>query len=191
MVAAMGISIDNQNIVSRLTGLASVPIFHYHGGNHMAIHYMARKMFDEGVAAYLKHKHAKSIRLFSRALKYGPPFALGYVSRGAAYLRVGNPRSALSDFNRAIKLNPAYARAYHLRGLAFAWLGETANAYQDFDRALEIDPEYGAAYHSRNALLSHGGHADFSVEELDIINHLMAMRVSRFDADEETNPLAA
>lgn len=157
----------------------------------MAIHYMARKMFDEGAAAYVKNKVTKSIKLFTRALKYDPEFELGYISRGAAYLKVGNIKKAMTDLNRVIKLNPDSARAYHLRGLAHERLSEVAKAYQDFDRALEIDPDYTAAYHSRNSLLAKKGHADFSIEELDIINHLMAMRISRFDQDEESNDLAA
>jgi Tfp pilus assembly protein PilF len=133
----------------------------------------------------------KSIELFTRALKYDPEFELAYVSRGAAYLKLGNIKKAMMDFNRVIKIKPDSARAYHLRGLAHERLGDVAKAYQDFDRALEIDPDYTSAYHSRNALVSKKGHADFSIEELDIINHLMAMRISRFDQDEESNDLAA
>ena len=70
-------------------------------------------------------------------------------------------------------------------------MGETARAYRDFDRALEIDPDYGPAYHSRNSLISEGGQEDFSLEELDIINHLMAMRVSDFEKNAKTDDLAA
>ena len=161
------------------------------GGKIVAIHYMARKMFDEGAAAYVKNMLKKSIELFTRALKYDPEFELGYVSRGAACLKLGNIKKAMIDFNRAIKIKPNSARAYHLRGLAHERLGDVAKAYQDFDRALEIDPDYTSAYHSRNALVSKKGQADFSIEELDIINHLMAMRISRFDQDEESNDLAA
>ena len=157
----------------------------------MAIHYMARKMFDEGAAAYIKHEITKSIKLFTLALKYDPEFELGYISRGAAYLKLGKIKKAMTDFNRAIKINPDSARAYHLRGLARERLGQVAKAYQDFDLALEIDPDYTAAYHSRDFLISKKEHTDFSMEELDIINHLMAMRISRFDQDEESNDLAA
>ncbi|UCG05717.1 MAG: tetratricopeptide repeat protein [Desulfobacterales bacterium] len=157
----------------------------------MAVHHMAIKMFDKGVAAYVRNKHTKSIQLFSRALKYDPKFELGYLSRGAANLKLGNVKKAMNDFNHVIKLNPNSARAYHFRGLTFERRNDIARAYQDFDRALEIDPDYAAAYHSRNSLLSKEGHTDFSIEELDIINHLMAMRVSRFDEDEQSGDLAA
>ncbi len=163
----------------------------YLGGKIVAIHQMAKKLFDEGVAAYVKNELKTSIQLFSRALKYDSKFELAYVSRGAAYLKLKKAKQAMADFNRAIKLYPDYARAYHLRGLVFEKMGETARAYQDFDRALEIDPDYGPAYHSRDLLISEGGQEDFSLEELDIINHLMAMRISDFDENAKSDDLAA
>jgi hypothetical protein len=56
---------------------------------------------------------------------------------------------------------------------------------------LEIDPDYGPAYHSRDLLISEGGQEDFSLEDLDIINHLMAMRISHFDDNTKSDDLAA
>jgi Tfp pilus assembly protein PilF len=152
---------------------------------------MARKLFDEAVAAFVKDEFKNCIQLFSQAVKYDSKFELAYVSRGAAYLRLGKVKKAMADFNRALRLYPDYARAYHLRGLAYEKMGDMAKAYQDFDRALEIDPDYGAAYHSRDLLVSKGEQTDFSLEELDIINHLMAMRVSPLDEHEESDDIAA
>ncbi len=166
-------------------------IKYYPGGEIVAIHQMTKRLFDEGVAAFVKDELKRSIRLFSRALKYDSKFELAYVSRGAAYLKLKQLKQAMADFNRAIKLYPGYARAYHLRGLVFEKMGETARAYQDFDRALEIDPDYGPAYHSRKLLISQDGQEDFSLEELDIINHLMAMRVADFDESAKSDDLAA
>ena len=161
------------------------------GGAIVAIHQTTRRLFDEGVAAYVKNDLKTSIQLFTSALKNDSKFELAYVSRGAAYLKLKKAKKAIADFNRAIKLYPRYARAFHLRGLAYEKMGETARAYQDFDRALEIDPDYGPAYHSRNSLISEGAQADFSLEELDIINHLMAMRISHLDDNAESDELAA
>ena len=70
---------------------------------------------------------------------------------------------------------------YHLRGLAYEKCGEFARAFQDFDRSLEIDPEYSAAYHSRKSMLSKPKQSDSSHEELEMVNHLMAMRLTDFD----------
>lgn len=163
----------------------------YPGGTIVSINRMAKRLFDEGVAAYVKNELRSSIQLFSRALNYDSKFELAYVSRGAAHLKLKKIKQAMADLNHAIKLYPEYARAYHLRGLVFEKMGETAQAYRDFDRALEIDPDYGPAYHSRELLISEGGQEDFSLEELDIINHLMAMRVSDFDESAKSDDLAA
>ncbi len=143
--------------------------------------YAARKMFDEGVAAYIKKDFKTSVDLFSRAIKYDSTLALFYVSRGATRLKLARTRNAIKDFNQAINLEPTYARAYHLRGLAYEKCGETARAFQDFDRSLEIDPEYGAAYHSRKSMLSKPKQSDSSHEEFEMVNHLMAMRLTDFD----------
>jgi tetratricopeptide (TPR) repeat protein len=143
--------------------------------------YAARKMFDEGVAAYIKKDFKTSVDLFSRAIKYDDSLALFYVSRGAARLKLERAREAKDDFDRALDLDRDYVRAYHLRGLTYEKLGEFARAFQDFDRALEIDPEYGAAYHSRETMLSGPKRSDLAFEDVEIVNHLMAMRLKHFD----------
>jgi len=143
--------------------------------------YAARKMFDKGVAAYVKKDYKKSVDLFGRAINYDPSLALFHVSRGAALLKLARAREAIDDFDRAIELEPKYARAFHLRGLAFEQTGEFARAFQDYDHALEIDPEYGAAYHSRQSILSNPEQPDLTYEEFEITHHLMAMRLTDFD----------
>jgi tetratricopeptide (TPR) repeat protein len=147
----------------------------------MASKYAARKMFDEGVAAYVKKDFKASLDLFSRAIKYDPTLALFFVCRGAASLKLGRAREAIGDFDQAIKMETTYARAFHLRGLAYEILGELARAFQDFDRSLEIDPEYGAAYHSRDSVLSNPKESTLASRDFEIVNHLMAMRLTQFD----------
>ena len=142
--------------------------------------YAARKMFDDGVAAYVKKDFKTSLDLFSRAIKYDPTLALFFVCRGAASLKLGRAREAIGDFDQAIKMEATYARAFHLRGLAYEKLGELARAFQDFDRSLEIDPEYAAAYHSRDSVLSNPKKSTFAFQDFEIVNHLMAMRLTHF-----------
>jgi tetratricopeptide (TPR) repeat protein len=148
---------------------------------NVANKYAARKMFDEGVAAYVKNDFQKSVDLFSRAIQYDPSLALFYVCRGAASLKLEKAHAALNDFNQAIKLDPSYARAYHLRGVTYEKLGELARAFQDFDSSLEIDPEYAAAYHSRESVLSKPKHSGASFADFEMVNHLMALRLTDFD----------
>ena len=110
------------------------------GGKKVSNKYLARKMFDEGVAAYIKRDFKKSVDLFGKAIKYDTTLALFYVCRGAACLKLARARDARDDFDQAIALDAEYARAYHLRGIANEQMGDFARAFQDFDRALEIDP---------------------------------------------------
>ena len=147
----------------------------------MANKYAARKMFDEGVAAYIKKDFKTSVDLFSRAIKYDPSLALFFVCRGAASLKLGRAHDAIGDFNLAIKLKSTYARAYHLRGFAYEKLGQHARAFQDFDRSLEIDPEYIAAYKSRDSVLSNPKQPVLAFNDFEIVDHLMAMRLTDFD----------
>lgn len=143
--------------------------------------FAARKMFDEGVAAYVKEDFKRSLDLFSRAIKYDPTLALFFVCRGAANLKLERTHDAIKDFNQAIKLDAKYARAFHLRGLAYEKLGQLDRAFQDYDRSLEIDPEYGAAYNSRDSVLSNPKKPNLNFQDFEIVNHLMAMRLTQFD----------
>ena len=54
----------------------------------MSDNYMAKKLFDEGAAAYLKEDYKKSIKLFTQALKNDRKYALVYSARGTAYLKL-------------------------------------------------------------------------------------------------------
>ena len=53
----------------------------------MSDNIMAIKLFNDGVAAYLRNDHKSGIKLFTQALKHDRKFALVYSSRGAAYLK--------------------------------------------------------------------------------------------------------
>ena len=138
-------------------------------------------MFDEGVTAYIKKDFKKSVDLFGRAIKHDATLAVFYVCRGAACLKLARARDAKEDFDRAIALDSGYARAYHLRGIAHEQMGNFARAFQDFDRALEIDPEYGAAYPRRESMLSNPRQPNPALEEFEMTNHLMAMRLTDFN----------
>jgi tetratricopeptide (TPR) repeat protein len=60
-----------------------------YGVRHMSDNYMAIKMFDEGIAAYLRGDFKASIKIFTQALNHDSKFALAYSSRGAAHLKSG------------------------------------------------------------------------------------------------------
>jgi len=149
----------------------------------MSENYMAKKLFDEGAAAYLKEDYKTSIQLFTQAVKKDRKYALVYSSRGMAYLKLNKFKKAIPDFSRAIRLNPKYARAYHLRGLAYEKMGDFAPAFRDFDQAIEIDPDLVTAYRSRDSVLDKTIEDRLQMEDGDIADHLAAMRVAQFSGD--------
>jgi tetratricopeptide (TPR) repeat protein len=146
----------------------------------MSENYMAKKLFDEGAAAYLKEDYRESIKLFTKALQRNRKLALVYSSRGMAHLKLNQFRQAISDFSRAIRLNPKYARAYYLRGLAHEKMENFAPAFRDFDQAIEIDPDLVAAYRSRDSVLDKTLDGGLQMEDAEIADHLAAMRVAQF-----------
>ena len=149
----------------------------------MSNYLMAIKLFDEAIAAYLRGDFKASIEIFTQALKHDSKFALAYSSRGAAYLKSGQTKKAISDFNHAIRLNPNYARAHHLRGLAYERMGDFAGAYRNFDRALEIDPDLAVAYRKRDCVINKSLDDCIEIEDLEMADHLAAMRVALFTHD--------
>jgi len=149
----------------------------------MSENYIAKRLFDEGAAAYLKEDYKTSIKLFTQAVKNDRKYALVYSSRGMAYLKLKKLKKAIYDFSRAIRLNPKYARAYHLRGLAYEKMGDFAPAFRDFDQAIEIDPDLATAYRSRDSVLDKTIENQLHMEDGDIADHLAAMRVAQFSGD--------
>ena len=151
----------------------------------MSGNYMAIKMFDEGIAAYLRGDYKASIKIFTQGLSHDSKFAMAYSSRGAAHLKSGHTKKAIADFNRALRLNPNYAHAHHLRGLAYEQMGDFAGAYRNFDRALEIDPDLAVAYRKRDCVLDPRVDDCNEIEDLEMTDHLAAMRVALFSADKK------
>ncbi len=149
----------------------------------MSANYNAQKMFDEGVAAYLRDDLEASVKAFSGALRHDAKFALAYASRGAAYLKSDRIKRAISDFNRAVRLDPGYARAYHLRGLAYEETGDLAAAYRDFDRAIELDPDLATAYRCRESVLDKSVDDCRQIAEAEMADHLAALRVAQLAGD--------
>jgi Tfp pilus assembly protein PilF len=140
----------------------------------------AQKLFQEGMAEFVGRNYGTSIDALSQALALDPDFVLARLSRGAAYLRMGNTAEAGADFDRVIESEPGHARAYHLRGLALEKSGDDRAALDNFNHAIEIDPEYGAAYYSRATLHTKMGQEDLAAEDMQMVTHLTNVNIETF-----------
>ena len=136
--------------------------------------------FNTGMTAFLGQDYETCIDSLTKVLREDQAHKLALVSRGAAYLRSGQARTALADFDRAIEVDAGYYRAFHLRGLAREVEGDDEGALQDFTKAIELAPEYGAAYHSRATLLTKMGQTDQATEDIQMVTHLTQQNIESF-----------
>ena len=139
--------------------------------------------FNAGMTAFLGQDYGTCIENLSEVLRDDQAHKLALVSRGAAYLRSGQARTALADFDRAREVDADYYRAFHLRGLAHEVDGDDEGALRDFTKAIELAPEYGAAYHSRATLLTKMGQLDQATEDIQMVTQLTQQNIESF-ADE-------
>ncbi len=136
--------------------------------------------FDNGMAAFVGQDYGTCIEHLTEVLRSDRSHKLALVSRGAAFMRTGNHKTARSDFDRVLELDPSYARAYHLRGLAREIEGDDNGALDDFNRAIELKPDYGAAYHSRATLHTKMGQTESAAEDIRMITHLTQQNIESF-----------
>ena len=136
--------------------------------------------FDDGMAAFVGQDYGTCIEHLTEVLRSDRSHKLALVSRGAAFMRTGNNKTALADFDRVLELDPNYARAYHLRGLVRENEGDDNGALDDFDRAIELKPDYGAAYHSRATLHTKMGQTDRAADDIRMVTHLTQQNIEAF-----------
>ncbi len=139
--------------------------------------------FKRGMDAFVKDDFSESVEEFTKAIEIDPDFALAYVSRGAALMKMKKIEKSIVDFNHAIELDVEYPKTYHLRGLARAEVGDHEGALEDFGNAIDLDPDYGQAYYSRAALQIKLGREDLATEDLQMVNVFIEMNTQAF-ADE-------
>lgn len=62
------------------------------------------------------------------------------VTKGRAWMAMGDDQKAVDDFTQAIALDPEYEKAFYYRGLAFAALGNAKRAREDLYKAKRYFP---------------------------------------------------
>jgi len=136
--------------------------------------------FKRGMDAFVNDDLSESVEEFTKAIEIDPDFALTYVSRGAALMKMHRIEESILDFNRAIELNPEYPKTYHLRGLARVEVEDHEGAMEDFGNAIDLDPDYGQVYYSRAALQIKLGREDLATEDLQMVNVFVEMNTQAF-----------
>ncbi len=136
--------------------------------------------FESGMDAFVHGDLEESVKGFTKAIEIDSDFALAYVSRGAAFMKMGKIEESIADFDHAIEINPDNPKPYHLRGLARVEAEAYEAALEDFGNAIELDPDYGPAYFSRAMLQMELGREDMATEDLQMVNVLTEMNTQAF-----------
>jgi tetratricopeptide (TPR) repeat protein len=89
----------------------------------------------------------KSIRDYTRSIKFNPEDSHAYRERGIAEYRKDDWDRAMTDLDRAIQLDPKDDRAYWKRGSVHVEKEEYDAAVKDIQKAIEVNGRYAAAYY--------------------------------------------
>lgn len=136
--------------------------------------------FESGMDAFVNDDFKKSVKEFTKAIEIDPDFALAYVSRGAAFMKMDKIEESIADFDHAIEIDQENPKPYHLRGLARVEMEAYEEALEDFGNAIDLDPDYGPAYYSRAMLQIELGREDLATEDLQMVNVLTEINTQSF-----------
>lgn len=110
--------------------------------------------FDDVVATHVNRGILKlrtgmteaAIADFDRAMEMNPAQPEAYLNKGAALIRLNNPRDALPLFTVALERNTNRPAIAHFgRAMANEDLGNITEAYRDYQRAVQLEPEWADA----------------------------------------------
>ena len=97
--------------------------------------------------------NAGNIASLTDVIQRNPSDSVAYNTRGIAYAKAGNYKSAIDDFTKAVQIDPKFNAAYTNRALAFRQMGKDGPALADFNAAIAANPNDASAYLGRGNLL--------------------------------------
>lgn len=107
-------------------------------GSCMPREQKAQKLLREGSEKVARGQHDEAIKVFSKAIKLMPDYAVAYSYRGSAKFDLGDLDGAHDDYTKAIEIDPTYAEPYDFRGrIKQLWYDE-AGACEDFKKAFAL-----------------------------------------------------
>jgi tetratricopeptide (TPR) repeat protein len=108
----------------------------------------------------------ESIELFTKAEEQGCNPVTTYLSRGAAYLTIGELDKSLDDFDRVLEIDADNERAYYYRGLVHLQKGDFKKALSDLSTLISFNHDRGAAFFARGLAYAELDRTDESLRDL-------------------------
>lgn len=107
----------------------------------------------------------KTIEFLNKAIKLQPDYANAYISRGNAYINLGQHKQAIEDYNKAISLQADNVYGYNNRGAAYNKLGQQQRAIEDYNKAIRLQPDDAVVYHNRGLAYNNLGQYQLAIED--------------------------
>ena len=100
-----------------------------------------KRYLDEGIQKAYEGNYKKAMRLFNKAIRKSPDYALAYYNRGHIKYELKDYYGSIADCSRAIELDKTLTDAYFNLAISKFHLDKFREAIRDFDRAIELNPE--------------------------------------------------
>ncbi|XP_067622264.1 small glutamine-rich tetratricopeptide repeat-containing protein beta [Eurosta solidaginis] len=96
---------------------------------------------NEGNRLMKNGKYNEALLQYNKAITFDPKNPIYYCNRAAAYIRLNNNESAITDCKTALIYNSTYSKAYGRLGIAYSNLKMYLEAQQAYEKAIELDPD--------------------------------------------------
>lgn len=107
-------------------------------------------LFQEAKKLFMSGHPEESIKMFSKAQEEGCNPVQILLSRGAAYIKIGEYDKAIEDLGAVLDIDTDNERAFYFRGIANILKEEYAAAAADLTRSIALNHERGAAFLARS-----------------------------------------
>lgn len=136
--------------------------------------------FQEAKHLFATGHPSESIELFSRAEREGCNPVNIHLSRGAAFMAMGEFGKAVDDFNMVLDIDTDNERALYFRGIAMINLERFAEAVVDLNRSISLNHERGSAFLARGIALNELGLTEGAMVDLKTAVSFSGAEVERF-----------
>ena len=127
---------------------------------------ISNELLHDAQSMFISGRPKESIELFTRAGEGGCNPITVYLSRGAAYLTLGELDKSIEDFNRVLDIDTDNERAFYYRGIAHLRKSEFNEAVDDLSTSISFNHERGAAFLARGLAYGELDRTDESLRDL-------------------------
>ncbi|MEW6220913.1 MAG: tetratricopeptide repeat protein [Thermodesulfobacteriota bacterium] len=123
------------------------------------------ELFKEAQDLFVHGHLRESLAGFDRAEAAGFDPIVSALSRGAAYLRLGEYEGAIHELDSVVARQPNHDRALYYRGLVWLNSGDPKRAVEDLSRSITINPTRAPAFLARGIARSELGQDEGAVND--------------------------